>query len=81
MTEPENVRVFVNGQPVSVVRGGTVVDAIRLHDPATADAVVAGTRAATDSRGLPIALDAVCSGGLVLRIVSARALTAHEDDA
>ena len=63
MTEPTEVRAFVNGAGVSVARGATVIDAVRLHDAATADALVAGSRAATDSRGLPVALDAPVSGG------------------
>jgi hypothetical protein len=74
MTEPELVRVFVNGIGVSLPRGATVIDAVRAHDAAAADALILGSRAATDSRGLPVALDARCSGGMVLRLVSARAL-------
>ena len=78
MTEPETVRVFVNGKAQSVAHGATILDAIRALDPAEADAVAAGTRAATDSRGLPVAHDAPVSGGMVLRIVSSRALRATE---
>jgi hypothetical protein len=33
----------------------------------------------TDSRGLPVALDAPVAGGTVLRIVSARALRSAEE--
>jgi hypothetical protein len=80
MTEPTEVRAFVNGAAVSVDRGATVIDAVRAHDAAIADALVAGTRAATDSRGLPVALDEPVSGGMVLRIVSARALAGSGDD-
>ncbi len=81
MTEPEVIRVFVNGAGLSIHRGATVVDAVRAHDPALADALSAGTRAVTDSRGLPVALDASLAGGAVLRIVSARALHHPENDA
>ncbi len=80
MTEPVEVRVFVNGAAVSAPRGATVIDAVRTHDASIADALVAGTRAATDSRGLPVALDEPVSGGMVLRIVSARALASNGDD-
>jgi hypothetical protein len=74
MTEPETTRVFVNGAAQTVARDATILDAIRAFDPAEADEVAAGTRAATDSRGLPVAHETPVSGGMVLRIVSARAL-------
>lgn len=79
MTEPQMLRVFVNGTGLSVPQGSTVHDAVRAFSPGDADELVAGTRAATDSRGLPIPLDAVLAGGAVLRVVSARALRAAED--
>jgi hypothetical protein len=81
MTEPHVMRVFVNGSGVSVPHGSTVADAVRAFNSDEADEVVAGTRAATDSRGLPIAPDAVLAGGAVLRVVSARALRGAEDSA
>lgn len=80
MIEPIEVCAFVNGAAVSVARGATVIDAVRAHDATIAEALVAGTRATTDSRGLPVALNEPVSGGMVLRIVSARALTSHGDD-
>ena len=80
MTEPEIIRVFVNGAGLSINRGSTVLDAVRAHDPVLADALIAGTRAATDSRGLPVTPDTSLSGGAVLRIVSARVLHLPEGD-
>ncbi len=80
MTEPTEVRAFVNGAAVAVARGATVIDAVRTHDATIAEALEAGTRAATDSRGLPVALNEAVTGGMVLRIVSARALAGHGDD-
>jgi hypothetical protein len=74
MTEPASVRVFVNGTALSMEPGRTILDAVRAFDAGEADATVAGSRAVTDSRGLPVALDTPLSGGAVLRIVSARAL-------
>ncbi len=74
MTEPEALRVFVNGRGYTVPRSFTILDAVRAFDPAEADAVSAGERAVTDSRGLPLSLAATLSGGAVLRIVSARSL-------
>ena len=72
------MRVFVNGNGVMVPHGSTVADAVRAFSAADADEIVAGTRAATDSRGLPISPDAALAGGSVLRVVSARALRATE---
>jgi hypothetical protein len=79
MNEPETLRVFVNGAALSVPRSATILDAVRAFDAAAADAVAAGERAVTDSRGLPIALDAPATGGAVLRLVSARALRENRD--
>lgn len=80
MTEPDLMRVFINGTGVSVPHGSTVGDAVRAFNAADADEIAAGTRAATDSRGLPVAADSVLAGGAVLRIVSARALRTAEDE-
>jgi hypothetical protein len=74
MTEPEAIRVFVNGAAQSLARGATILDAVRAFSAAEADEIAAGTRAATDSRGLPVAPSTLVSGGMVLRVVSARAL-------
>ena len=78
MTEPPTLRVFVNGSALSLPHGQTILDAVCAFDAAAAAEVVAGARAVTDSRGLPIALDAPLSGGAVLRIVSSRALRSGE---
>jgi hypothetical protein len=75
------MRVFVNGTALSANSGQTVLDAVRAFDAAEADAVAAGTRAVTDSRGLPVSPETLVTGGTVLRIVSARALRAGEDQA
>ena len=74
MTEPEQLRVFVNGTPLHVSRDATALDAVRLLDAALAGAVVAGERAVTDSRGLPVAPASAVTGGAVYRVVSGRAL-------
>ena len=81
MTEPQLLRVFVNGTGLSVPHGSTVGDAVRAFSAAEADEIAAGTRAATDSRGLPVAADAPVTGGTVLRVVSSRALRSAEDSA
>ncbi len=66
--------VFVNGKAAVVPAGSVVLDALRVADAAAADEVVAGTRAAVDSRGLPVTPETPLHGGFVMRIVSARAL-------
>ena len=69
----------MNGTALSVEPGRTILDAVRAFDASEAEAIVAGTRAVTDSRGLPVALDAPLAGGTVLRIVSSRALRGGGD--
>ena len=71
MTEP--VTVFVNARAVQVAAGSTVLDAVRAFDPVEGDALAAGTRGVTDSRGLSAPPDAPVHGGAIFRLVSARA--------
>lgn len=80
MTEPELLRVFVNGTGLSVPRGGVVLDAVRAFDPAAADAVAAGERVVNDSRGLPVAHGVPLTGGAVFRLVRARRAGAQDDE-
>jgi hypothetical protein len=79
MSAAGSVRVYVNGRGIDVPATSSTLDAVRLADPAAADAVSAGTRALTDSRGLPAAIDAPVHGGAILRVVSARESTARDD--
>ncbi len=83
MTDQTTVRAFVNGRGVHVPAGGTALDAVRLADPAEADAVAAGQRAIADSRGLPLDATVAVHAGAIYRTVSARAAArpAGEDDA
>jgi hypothetical protein len=64
--------VFVDAHRVEVTLGSTVLDAVRAFDAAAAAAVAGGSRAVTDSRGLPIAAETPVHGGTILRLVSAR---------
>jgi hypothetical protein len=66
------VRVYVNSRSIDVASGGTALDAVRVLDPTLADAVAAGERALTDSRGLPLAATAAVFGGAIIRVVSNR---------
>ena len=76
MTEP--LIVFVNARAVQVPPDATVLDAVRAFDAAEGDALAAGTRGVTDSRGLPAALTAPVHGGAIFRLVSARAGRAED---
>jgi len=70
MSEP--IRVFVQGSGVSVPPGSTLLDAVRASDPSAAAAIVAGTRAIADSRGIVVDPGAIVSGGFVMRLVSGK---------
>ena len=52
-----SVRVFVDGIGLDVPRGSPALDAGRARSAAAPDAVGAGSRVITDSRGLPVAPD------------------------
>jgi hypothetical protein len=70
MSDP--MRVFVNATPVSVPRGATALDAVRAWNAAEADAVLAGTRIITDSRGLPIDGQTALQAGAIFRLLPNR---------
>ena len=67
------LRVFVNANAVDASEGSTALDCVRAWRGDEADAVVAGRRIITDSRGLPIAADARASAGSIYRTVTNRA--------
>lgn len=69
---PDMVRVFVDGTAVQVPRGATALDAVRAADPAAADAVRAGGKLVTDSRGLPTDPEQPVSAGSIFRLVPRR---------
>jgi hypothetical protein len=68
------VRVYVNAEPVDVAPGATALDCVRAWRAAEADAVAAGTRRITDSRGLPVAVSAGVQAGAIMRTVAARSV-------
>ncbi|MBC8088406.1 MAG: hypothetical protein H7Z40_14145 [Phycisphaerae bacterium] len=69
---PAEIAVFVNERTYSLPRGATVLDAVRTSSPEDADALSAGRTRVTDSRGLPLAPDAVITGGAILRVMPVR---------
>ena len=72
MSGDASYRVYVDSRAVDVTKSATVLDAIEIADASLAAGVRAGSRAVTDSRGLPIASDAPLHGGAILRVVAAR---------
>jgi hypothetical protein len=66
------IRVFVNATAVDLPHGSTAIDAVRRWEPGAADAVHAGNRVITDSRGLPVAGDTPAFAGSIFRVVSQR---------
>ncbi len=77
----DTVRVFVNGRGVDAPTSATALDAVRLVDAPAAEAIAAGARIVTDSRGLPLPSDAPLFGGAILRVVSNRQRPGAGDEA
>jgi hypothetical protein len=76
------VRVFVNERPVEVERGATVVDAVRMLDPALGERVAAGQARITDGRGIEVgATDPVVAGSIFRVISGGRTAQAASPDA
>jgi len=67
-----SVRVFVNARGYDVAAMATALDAVRAADTAEADAVQAGARQITDSRGLPVPPETPVYGGVIYRVVTNR---------
>ena len=76
---PETVRVFVNASPVDAPRGATALECVRRWRADEADAVAAGARVITDSRGLPLAADSPAQAGSIYRTVTNRASEARAE--
>lgn len=66
------IRAYVNGRGVDVPAGASAIDAVRAWDVAAAEQVVAGERALTDSRGLPLEPTEILTMGSIVRLVSGR---------
>jgi hypothetical protein len=71
MSDP-TLRVYVDSHPVDVPHSAVVIDAIEAADSDLASSVRRGKNRVTDSRGLPIGVDAPLHGGAILRVVPAR---------
>ncbi len=75
------VRVYVNGRGVDAPANAAPVDAVRLVDAAMADAVLAGDRRITDSRGLPVVEGEALYNGAIFRVVANRSRAGDTEDA
>jgi hypothetical protein len=73
------LRVFVNAAPVDVDEGATALECVRRWRTDEADAVSAGRRVITDSRGLPIASDSSAQAGSIYRTVAHRSAETRAD--
>ena len=67
-----SVRVYVNARGYDLPADATALDAVRVADTSQADAIAAGTRLITDSRGLPVPPETPVYGGVIYRVVSSR---------
>lgn len=67
------MRVFVNAAALDAPEGATALDCVRSWRAEEGDAVAAGRRVITDSRGLPIAADTPARAGSIYRTVFGRA--------
>ena len=76
----ETVRVFVNATGLDVPAGATALDAVRAWNADEAEAVERGSRAITDSRGLPVPAGEAVYAGAIFRLVGARAAASPESD-
>lgn len=75
----DTLRVFVNASPIEVPRGATALECVRLWRADEGEAVTAGRRIITDSRGLPIPTDSPAQAGSIYRTVSNRAAQARAE--
>ena len=75
------MRVYVNSTGLDVPDGATALDAVRAWNAGEADAVSRGTRAITDSRGLPVPTEQPVYGGAIFRLVGGRAAASASPEA
>lgn len=73
------MRVYVNSTGVDVPDGATALEAVRCWNALEAEALAAGHRRLTDSRGLPAAPEAPAYGGAIFRVLPVRRGPAEGD--
>ena len=75
------MRVFVNAEPLEVVKGADVRAAVLAHDAALEPRLAAGAAYVTDARGIELPLDAGLAEGSILRVVVSARRAAGDADA
>jgi hypothetical protein len=78
---PQDIRVYVNERGCTLPAGARVRDALEATTPDLLAALSSGEVLVTDGRGLPVALEAPLSGGMILRAVRSSRRAAVEPDA
>ena len=71
----QEFRLVRHRRITSTARLMTALDAVRAWNAGEADAVSRGTRAITDSRGLPVSSEQSVYAGAIFRLVGSRAGT------
>ena len=66
------VRIYINETGLSVPRGSSILDALRMFDESHARAVDNGESRLVDSRGLDISGATIVNGGTILRVLPVR---------
>lgn len=67
MTNP-TVPIFINGSTVQAPPGSSLGRVLADHDPELLAALLDGSGAVTDARGLPVDPDAPVHGGAIYRV-------------
>ena len=72
MTRPETLRVFIDAHAVEVPPGAKAIDAVERYDTTVAQAIRAGEKILTDSRGLPVDGSGALESGAIFRVIPKR---------
>ena len=76
----DTVRIYINGRPIDVDPGATILEAVEAWDEIQAVAVRSGERMITDSRGIVTANTTPVHNGAIFRIVRARQSAGDDQD-
>jgi hypothetical protein len=76
----DTVRIYINGRPIDVDAGATILEAVEAWDEIQAVAVRSGERMITDSRGIVTANATPVHNGAIFRIVRARQSAGDDQD-
>jgi hypothetical protein len=76
----DTVRIYINGRPIDVDAGATILEAVEAWDEIQAVAVRSGERMITDSRGIVTANTTPVHNGAIFRIVRARQSAGDDQD-